>query len=415
MIKAPNLKAIALSADGTRLATGETDGKVQLWDAGTGKHLKDLPGHSDGVRSVAFSPDGGRLVSTGQDKTVRVYDSSSGALLFEIKNHVEGVNAARFLPDGKTLLTAGSDGAVFYWDASSGKEVERRPAPTWHNRKFLHAPHGRTIASFETASRTVSLLDLQSGFEALRFEMAEESSGSVAFSPDGFLLATGCVGGRIQIWDMAGVGLVGQLGESGFVHSLAFSPDGRSLAAGLNNGAVRIWSLVPERVKDADKPEDIHVYWADFAGGDVRRAFRAMDRLATLGDVAVGLLQPRLQIPAGINEKVSPLIKDLDNDDITVREQAAKDLSEIGPFAEPALRQALKTEPSAESQARLTQLVQALERYVDIPPGFALGRIRTIQVLGRIGTPAARDALGKLAENSPSERERRMALEAFAR
>ena len=55
--------AIAASPDGTRLATGEIDTTVKLWEAATGKLLLTLFGHSSQVVSVAYSPDGSYLAS----------------------------------------------------------------------------------------------------------------------------------------------------------------------------------------------------------------------------------------------------------------------------------------------------------------------------------------------------------------
>jgi len=68
-----NAVAAAFSPDGTRIATGESDGSVRLWDAATGQELLILSGHTALVVDVAFSPDGRRLASVGLDGTMRVW------------------------------------------------------------------------------------------------------------------------------------------------------------------------------------------------------------------------------------------------------------------------------------------------------------------------------------------------------
>jgi WD40 repeat protein len=70
---AANAMAVAFSPDGARLATGEADGTVRLWDASTAEEQLVLAGHAGAVVDVAFSPDGTRLASVSLDGTMRVW------------------------------------------------------------------------------------------------------------------------------------------------------------------------------------------------------------------------------------------------------------------------------------------------------------------------------------------------------
>jgi len=70
------------------------------------------------------------------------------------------------------------------------------------------------------------------------------SIGSVAFSPDGQLLATGNASGEIHLWQVAdGRQLMSCQGHSGWVRSVAFSPDGTILASASSDQTIRLWDI----------------------------------------------------------------------------------------------------------------------------------------------------------------------------
>jgi len=67
---------------------------------------------------------------------------------------------------------------------------------------------------------------------------------SVAFSPDGTLLASGCTGKSVWIWRVEDGECLGiWKGHTDEVWSVAFSPDGETLASGSRDGTVRLWKV----------------------------------------------------------------------------------------------------------------------------------------------------------------------------
>jgi WD40 repeat protein len=74
--RAGRFMGVALSADGRRLATGGSDGRIAIWDVASRQEVATFVGHQESVTYLAFTPDGDHLVSVSKDQ-LRVWRAAS--------------------------------------------------------------------------------------------------------------------------------------------------------------------------------------------------------------------------------------------------------------------------------------------------------------------------------------------------
>src|SRR5262249_32921667 len=96
------------------------DHRLVLWDAATGKEIREYRGHLDAVFAVAVSPDRRRLASAGAHGSTRPGHPEPGQLLFPRAGPGPAVLGVAFSPDGRYLASGGADRAVCVWDVASG-------------------------------------------------------------------------------------------------------------------------------------------------------------------------------------------------------------------------------------------------------------------------------------------------------
>jgi WD40 repeat protein len=113
-------------------------------------------------------------------------------------------------------------------------------APVW---SVAFSPDGRLLAS-GSEDNTVKLWDVETGQEVRTLRGHTDRVWSVAFSPDGRRLASGSEDNTVKLWDVETGQEVRTLrGHTDRVWSVAFSPDGRLLASGSDDQTVKLWDV----------------------------------------------------------------------------------------------------------------------------------------------------------------------------
>lgn len=237
------LLTAAYNRTGTLVAAAGLDGDARVWTTG-GQLLQRNPGDRGLVDGLAFSPDGRWLATAGADGTARLWTvrSGSGAQL-GVRAFGGGLHeliSGAVSPSGSLVVDADGTGTLHAWRLLGGAQLWQRLVGAGDGRcscELSFDASGGRIAVGESSG--VAVLRASDGAPIARLDGPD--SYSVALSPAGTAVAAGGSDNRVRIWTLGGKGppiTVGMSAVEGNPESLAFSPDGKLLAVGLESGAV---------------------------------------------------------------------------------------------------------------------------------------------------------------------------------
>ncbi len=340
--------AAAFSADGKRLASGGNRGVIFLRDPATGKILEEI--ETDSIASLAFSPDGKTLaVVSDHDEKLLLQDLVTKKVK-EIPVEGGGTSVA-YSPDGK-MLAVGCNETLLLLDTATNR--------------VLKVCRGTVIAAAASSSRrTADTLPAfpmagaelpTAAFASLKSPAARRSTPSrrsCPSSPPHFRP-------MVPSWPSA-------------------APMRRRVILDLNN-------LTGKKRREQLTENELSAHWESLAAADAGKAYEARADLLHAPKSAVPFLAKRLQPAPAIDAKrVESLIKKLDSDVFRERDQASKELEELGELVREPLRKALAADPPPEARQRLQALLGKLDQFTP----SQLRTLRAIEILESIGTPEA--------------------------
>jgi WD40 repeat protein len=191
----------------------------------TGKILKLQAGGSQ--PDVAFNNDGTLLATAGYGSQVRLWNVADGSLVRELDpGPIVGGLTLRFSPDGKVLAVGNRNGYPLLFDPATGNRLMDLGGRNTHELQFH--PDGKTIA-VTRVDGSLAICRVSDGrMLAERFTKAKELY-TLDWSPDGSILASAGLNGKITLWDPKDLTVIRELDAPEWVVRIRFSPDGMNL------------------------------------------------------------------------------------------------------------------------------------------------------------------------------------------
>jgi len=188
--------------------------------------------HYGAVKAVVLSPDGGLIASASLQRVV-LHDAFTGRKVAILKSHKKDVTDLCFSPDGVQLATASNDGNISVWDVENKKVVRTLKRLGAATLSVAFSPDGELLASGSVNG--LEIWNAKSGELIESFKTRSFLMRPIRFSPDGSLLATG--GDRsVILWDTRDWSQRREIPLCKQTSGIAFSPDGTSMV-------MAAWSL----------------------------------------------------------------------------------------------------------------------------------------------------------------------------
>ncbi len=227
------------------LAVASDEPGIQLWNVDLARVVRKLPVPLRGVRHLRCAPDGRTVaVATALDGTILVYDLIREEVRARFQHRLP-VMAISFSPDGRVLASAGrEDSWITLRDLETHVVRRLMTGARCGALSLVYSPDGNFLATVQDFECHARLWDLSTDRVCREFESRQRVTNSVAFSPDGQTVAIVGKGKAVELWQVAtGQHLIDLDGDSLWLRDVAFTRDGAILFATADDDDVRFWDF----------------------------------------------------------------------------------------------------------------------------------------------------------------------------
>jgi WD40 repeat protein len=216
------------------------------------------------INQASYATDG-KSLAIATTRGVYLYDAETGERTRHLATTAP-VNAIAFDPTGELLASVTEDGFLQLWRLSDGQIIRSMDhnegtSSEWSQAEELFSvafsPDGDLIAT--GAEGAVRVWQISDGVLLHTLEHDWDRMRHLAFSPNGRLLASGGESNQAQLWDVADGSLLYSLEHAHWIAGLTFSADGKNLISASEDGRIRLWQAnIGSVIRTFEQPDSIN-------------------------------------------------------------------------------------------------------------------------------------------------------------
>ncbi|HTU91212.1 MAG TPA: WD40 repeat domain-containing protein, partial [Gemmataceae bacterium] len=248
--------SVGFAPDGKTIVAGAMDGTLRVWEAASGRELRQVAGFAGSAGYFAFAPGGRSVAVTDGLAAIRIIDLATGTDRLPMHGHRSDISSVVVTPDCQTVVTTGLDGTLRFWDAATGREQRRRTVPASFFALPQLLPDSKTYLTVGS-DKMFRVHDLVTGDE-LAVLRGHDTRYPFALSTDRKTLASMSENKKIQLLDPAtGKERHSLMKVDNYPSGMSFASDGRTLVVWGASKIVTVWDAATgKKLRQFAGPED---------------------------------------------------------------------------------------------------------------------------------------------------------------